>query len=238
MYNRYSFPALLIAFFTACILCSSTAFGQSKLEATESKALMNVSVTDFSQKVLPGEILIFRSKRSGKAVKRMTDADGKFQILLPKGDTYAVSVKNFLESQKYTEIEVPNEPGLIEGSLDVEWEIEENAVYELDIHFETDKAVIYQDSYDLLDELVAMLNRKKSIKIEIAGHTDSDGSEAHNLQLSRDRAAAARSYLLSKGIAGARVTSVGYGESKPVADNGTDAGKARNRRTEVRITEQ
>ncbi|MEM7040307.1 MAG: OmpA family protein, partial [Bacteroidota bacterium] len=100
------------------------------------------------------------------------------------------------------------------------------------------KAIISPASYAVIDELVDLLNDKKTVEIELAGHTDSDGTAAHNLQLSKDRAAAVRAYLLKKGIASGRVTSTGYGETRPVADNATPSGKAQNRRTEVRVTAQ
>ena len=208
------------------------------LEPDEKNALLNVAVTDFEDQPLEGEIVIFQAKSSGKAVKRKTKADGKFQIRLPKGETYQIKYVAFLDEKEYSEIAVPNDPGLMEATLQVQMESIENEVFELDIHFETAKAVIYKSSYNLLDDLVAFMKEKPKVEIEVAGHTDSDGSDTYNLQLSKDRAAAVRSYLIAKGVSGNRVKSLGYGESKPIASNATDEGKARNRRTEVRVTAQ
>ena len=81
------------------------------------------------------------------------------------------------------------------------------------------------------------MKRLSGTKIELAGHTDSDGSAESNLKLSQDRAAAVKAYLVSKGISASRIQTVGYGESRPVAQNSSEAGRAKNRRTEVRVIE-
>ncbi|MEM6271218.1 MAG: OmpA family protein [Bacteroidota bacterium] len=216
------------------LLVGGTVSAQT-LEPTEKAALLHVSVSDFSDQPREGEVVIFRSQNSGKAVRRRTDAEGKFAILLPKGDTYAIQYQNFIEKEDYSTVEIPDEPGLMEASLEVQWEDDDDAVYELDVHFQTDKAIINPDSYRLLDELVEVMQAKPTLVIEVAGHTDSDGSAEHNLELSRNRAAAVADYLAARDVAADRVQSVGYGETKPVASNATEAGKARNRRTEVRI---
>jgi len=73
------------------------------------------------------------------------------------------------------------------------------------------------------------------LKIEISGHTDNVGKPADNLSLSNNRAKAVVNYLIGKKIAPQRLTAKGYGETKPVADNKTEEGKAKNRRTELRV---
>jgi OmpA-OmpF porin, OOP family len=207
------------------------------LVATDTKALLDVVVTDFQDKPRPNETIYFESTNTGKAVSRKTDATGKFQILLPKGDVYKIKYQGFLDQKESSTIEVPDEKGIMEATLSVQMEDESKEVYELDIHFETGKSTIKTESYGVLDELVQAMNRLKSSKIELAGHTDSDGSPEANLQLSRDRATAVRAYLVQKGISAGRIQTVGYGESKPVAGNDSEVGKAKNRRTEVRVIE-
>ena len=86
-----------------------------------------------------------------------------------------------------------------------------------------------------LDELVDTLELHPELRIEIAGYTDSRGSEDGNLRLSARRAEAVRRYLLTAGIAAGRVGARGYGEADPIADNDTDWGRARNRRVVVRV---
>ncbi len=104
------------------------------------------------------------------------------------------------------------------------------------VNFAFDEARLTQESFAILDDAVTTLNRHKQVKIEVAGHTDSVGSEAYNLSLSDRRSAVVRDYLISKGISADRMTSSGYGESRPIATNATNEGRAQNRRTELVIT--
>ena len=80
---------------------------------------------------------------------------------------------------------------------------------------------------------MAILNENPTFNVNIDGHTDSQGNDAYNLTLSDNRAASVKAYLVSKGIAESRLTSTGYGESKPIADNTKVAGRAQNRRVEM-----
>jgi OOP family OmpA-OmpF porin len=80
-----------------------------------------------------------------------------------------------------------------------------------------------------------VMNDNPAYKLFIQGHTDSQGDNAMNLDLSKRRAAAVRQYLISKGIAGERMRTQGFGETRPVADNGTAAGRAKNRRVEFKV---
>ena len=83
-----------------------------------------------------------------------------------------------------------------------------------------------------------LLIENPTIKVEISGHTDNVGKPADNLLLSNNRAKAVVNYLVSKKIPAARLTAKGYGETKPVADNKTEEGRAQNRRTEMKVTGQ
>ncbi len=103
------------------------------------------------------------------------------------------------------------------------------------IQFETAKATIRPISYKILDEVVSILNEYSYYDVNVDGHTDNVGNDDYNLQLSKDRAASASAYLISKGIPASRLVSEGYGKTKPVADNKTAAGKAQNRRVEFNL---
>lgn len=102
------------------------------------------------------------------------------------------------------------------------------------VNFEFDKAVLLADSKLILDRVAASLIAHPEVKVEVAGHTDSDGSDAYNLKLSDRRAKSVRDYLITKGVPAARLTANGYGESRPTADNTTVEGRAENRRVELR----
>ncbi|MGJ8669598.1 MAG: OmpA family protein, partial [Oceanococcus sp.] len=80
-----------------------------------------------------------------------------------------------------------------------------------------------------------VMERYPEMMVEVAGHTDSVGSDAYNQQLSQKRSESVRQYLTDKGISADRMSAVGYGESEPVDTNDTKEGRERNRRTELRI---
>jgi len=103
------------------------------------------------------------------------------------------------------------------------------------INFDYDSDIIRDESKPTLDKIVAMLNSEQDMELIIEGHTDSDGSEEHNLTLSQNRAESVKAYLVSMGIAHSRLVTMGYGESRPVAPNTTATGKAQNRRVELVI---
>ncbi|MFM9051035.1 MAG: OmpA family protein, partial [Bacteroidota bacterium] len=86
-----------------------------------------------------------------------------------------------------------------------------------------------------LNRLVKFMIKNPGLKIEIGGHTDNIGTKEYNKQLSEKRAGAVRDYVISKGIAAERMTSVGYGDSKPEFSNDSETGRAQNRRTEVKV---
>ncbi|WP_461561204.1 OmpA family protein [Thiobacillus sp.] len=101
------------------------------------------------------------------------------------------------------------------------------------VNFDFDKATLRQEDIAIIDKDVTGLDKWGNVNIEVAGHTDSRGSDKYNMKLSQRRAEAVRNYLISKGIAADRLTAKGYGESQPVADNATDEGRFKNRRVEL-----
>jgi outer membrane protein OmpA-like peptidoglycan-associated protein len=105
------------------------------------------------------------------------------------------------------------------------------------IYFASGSANLDKRSEPLLDSLVDIILRCPDLKIEVGGHTDSDGSAASNQRLSERRAVAVENYLYGKNVSGTRITSVGYGEAKPIASNNTPDGKRRNRRIEFIVVD-
>lgn len=103
------------------------------------------------------------------------------------------------------------------------------------IEFDGGNREISPDSYGALDRVAATIERCPEATIEVAAHTDSDGSTSHNLQLSQERADAILEYLVDAGVKRERITAVGHGEATPIADNSTEAGKAANRRIEFTL---
>lgn len=103
------------------------------------------------------------------------------------------------------------------------------------VTFEFDGTRLRPDAQTILDGASDVLLRYPDMKVEIAGHTDSVGSEAYNQNLSEGRAASVREYFIGKGVPDGQMTSKGYGESQPLVDNATAEGRERNRRVELRI---
>ena len=101
------------------------------------------------------------------------------------------------------------------------------------VNFDFDKATLRQEDISELDKDVEALKAWGDVNIEVAGHTDSMGSDKYNMNLSRQRAEAVRNFLISRGVAADRLTARGYGESQPVADNATEEGRFKNRRVEL-----
>jgi len=101
------------------------------------------------------------------------------------------------------------------------------------VNFETNKAVLTSNSTTVLDRVVSSLKEWPEVRIEVGGHTDSSGADSYNQTLSEARARAVLDYLVEHGVSAASLSAKGYGESNPIADNGTRAGKATNRRVEL-----
>ncbi len=103
------------------------------------------------------------------------------------------------------------------------------------VNFDFDKATIRPDGKPVLDEAVRTLQEESDVRVSVEGHTDSVGSDAYNMRLSKERAEAVADYLTAGGIAHGRISTIGFGESKPVASNETEDGRAQNRRVEFRV---
>ena len=120
----------------------------------------------------------------------------------------------------------------------VEAAVEEKIVITQKIHFEFAKANIRPVSYPIVDDVAYLLQRNPQIRlVRVEGHTDWIGGDAANQTLSERRANAVRDYLVAKGIEPDRLVAVGYGETRPVADNNSVEGRARNRRTEFTVVQ-
>ena len=111
--------------------------------------------------------------------------------------------------------------------------IDKDAVYETDaIEFTSGSIELNAKSKGTLDQLAQLLKKNADSKIALAAHTDSDGDDSKNLELSQKRAETCAVYLVSKGVKADRIAAKGYGETQPVADNNSKEGKQKNRRTE------
>src|SRR5690606_27946223 len=106
------------------------------------------------------------------------------------------------------------------------------------IEFDLSRATIKPVSFPILNEVVILLEARPQVRLAINGHTDSQGDRDMNMKLSKDRAAAVKSYLTGQGVQADRLTSEGYGPDKPIDTNDTAEGRAKNRRVEFLVIEE
>ncbi|HTL07577.1 MAG TPA: OmpA family protein [Chitinophagaceae bacterium] len=185
-----------------------------------------VELTDLSSKELISKV--------------QTDETGNYLVTLPVGKDYAFNVHrrgylffsdNFPLSQKLPDstykIDIPLQP------------LEANATVILkNIFFDVNKYALKSESQVELDNVILLLKENPSLRIQINGHTDNVGKSADNITLSNNRAKAVVDYLSAKGIDARRLSYQGLGDKEPVADNKTEAGRALNRRTELKVVGQ
>ena len=228
---------LLFLIFSTCLFSQTQVVQNGSIPKD---APIDVTVTDFKNNLKANEIIVFKSSISSKEYQGLTDENGRFSLRLPAGDKYEIFILGFKDSTSYNVLDIPATKGnaYYKDPFKVDIQFQPSKTFVLDdCNFDFGQATLQPSSYVVLDELVAYLNRKDDEKIEIGGHTDNVGKAASNLKLSEDRANTVRAYLLTKGIDPDRVTAKGYGMTEPIESNKTEEGRAKNRRTEVKILE-
>ena len=104
----------------------------------------------------------------------------------------------------------------------------------VNIQFEFDSGILKTESYPILDKAAAEMKKDPSATFILKGYASAEGTDAHNMQLSIDRANSVKTYLVNTGVSGANLSTKGYGEANPIADNSTEAGRVKNRRVEIK----
>lgn len=150
-------------------------------------------------------------------------------MLNVSNDNYPFYSENFQIEKSYTELQ-PYLKDILLQPTDIGTVVTLNNVF-----FDFDKSELRAESFMELNKLVQFLKQNPNVRIEIGGHTDDQGSDEYNDNLSEARAKAVRNYIVENGISAARLEYKGYGKRKPIADNSTEAGRAANRRTEFKI---
>jgi outer membrane protein OmpA-like peptidoglycan-associated protein len=186
-----------------------------------------------------------------------TDENGEFLVCLPYGKNYSLNVskvKYIFQSENFnlTEKNTSDKPFKLEIFLNPIKEVvptlstntttpievkpkEEKPIILKNVFFDTDKAILRSESFAELNKLKLLLTENPAMRIELRGHTDNQGSDSHNLDLSDRRAKAVRDYLIKNGIVADRLQAKGFGETKPIDSNDTSEGRQNNRRTEFVI---
>lgn len=184
--------------------------------------------------------LIDNDKNQVIATFKSNSATGKYLVTLPSGKNYGIAVKKDSYLFHSENFNLPEGADYQEFTKDVALKkIEIGSVIVLrNIFFDFDKATLRPESANELERLIKLLNDNPGIKIELGSHTDSKGSDEYNMKLSDNRSKSVVDYLINKGISSSRLVAKGYGETKPIDTNDTDAGRQNNRRTEFKILEK
>ena len=169
--------------------------------------------------------------RKGRQLKVYEDQYRVLNVPVFKGNTYSVDFVGIGDQDK--PIMLKNIRIALGGNFnDTKHIMTESRIITHGILFDVDKAIIKPQSMGTINEIYKLLEKDPSLKFEIDGHTDNTGDAKHNLELSQQRADAVKAQLVNMGIDASRLSTKGFGDTKPIADNSTPEGKANNRRVE------
>lgn len=200
--------------------------------------LGGVTVYEGSGKPLKDRKLMFQDKRFRANYVYEEDQMGVYMLRTPTSQIWVEvyhpwedNSKNYwltIVEKKALEVKVRLIPAEeLKRGLDAAGHV---ALY---LNFDTDKTALRPEAQPVIAEIVKLMQADPTLKLEVQGHTDNAGTPAHNVTLSEGRAAAVVAALRAQGIAADRVVPRGFGQEKPIADNGTEEGRAKNRRVEL-----
>ncbi|MEN9489518.1 MAG: hypothetical protein RL494_1783 [Bacteroidota bacterium] len=183
--------------------------------------------------------IYFEDLESGKRMGEVNSnpSTGAYQIMLPKGKNYGIyaSSDGFYSVNENIETKDLSNFKTVEKNI-LLFPVEKGETIRLNnIFFDFGKATLRKESYPELERVIALLEKNQKLKIEIQGHTDNVGDDNSNLILSENRAKAVKEYILKNGIKENQIASKGFGESKPIVPNTTDANRQENRRVDFLI---
>ena len=191
-----------------------------------------------TNKGLPCAVELIDNSNNKALMRIQTDELGKYYIPLPSGKDYTFTVnrKGYLFYSELYELSKKQSDSTYQKDIRLQ-PVELNTITAFkNIQFQTNSYQLLPVSLIELDKLLQVLNDNPAVKIQINGHTDNTGKESDNLTLSTRRAKSVVDYLVGKGIDIKRLSFKGYGSSKPLADNVSEEGRSKNRRTEFEIT--
>jgi outer membrane protein OmpA-like peptidoglycan-associated protein len=223
------------------VLFGLNVFGQDVQKPTDAVCAITFFITDYS--LIPeegAEIIVMDKETKAVLVKGVADVEGKFATNLEEGNKCEVHINKFGKTFDFN-LDVPVVDGPLEFTQRYKIRLVTRYIrtYTLEnVYFDVDKFDLRKDSHKPLMVLFNEMKANPKMKIELAGHTDSDGDDNKNMILSQNRANSVMNFLVNKGIENNRIVAKGYGETSPIADNDTPAGKQKNRRTEVRVIEE
>jgi outer membrane protein OmpA-like peptidoglycan-associated protein len=223
----------------------------SEIESTRTHAAMRLFVVDRDSGPIEGVVIKLTAPEGQSYYTDETDAQGYGEVLVPVGQRYQIEYLSLGRRNTMAHVDVPEgprqdirltmryrrirpAPPVRNPSPAAPELVEPPPRFVLEgINFETGSARIQAESFPRLDRVVEYMTHMDSSRIRISGHTDNVGNPQANQRLSESRAQAVRAYLVEHGIDGGRIEAVGHGDTRPIASNDTDAGRAQNRRIEA-----
>lgn len=205
------------------------------------------TITDINNQPVAAQV-VWEDLATGQKMGELktNPQNGQFFIVIPEGKQYSYYISKEGHFPQADNIDLREQHCPVDIKKDIQLiKIQEMAEQEIafslkNLFFDFNKYEIKPESYPELNRLVEMvqLANKYNLSLEISGHTDHVGSDKDNVTLSRNRANAVRTYLIGKGCDANKIKAEGFGESKPIDTNETDAGRANNRRVEVRFVKK
>ena len=215
-------------FFTIVILFGELSLFAQDLIPNDSLTLVKLKVENPHKLPLEGQYLRIIDLETNSEFEVVTNEKGASDFLIPAKKDYKIIIETFYGKLVEVEMDLPDET-----NLTYEFDLTIGVSNELDISYKTNRYELDSSAYPNINQLLKWLDDNKKLSIEIRGHTDNVGSSSSNLLLSKNRAESVRKYLIGKGVNPSRIISKGLGETMPIEDNGSDKGRAENRRTEI-----
>ena len=205
----------------------------------DDQAILFVTLIDTKKIPDAGVVCRLEDKKRGHKVEGRTNSKGQIKDVVYKGGVYTISCDKFGRKITFDDplrVKKTSRPLVHKEVLQITVKFKPKRSYQIKgINFASGSAVIRPNPNKELDNLANVLEDNPNMEIMITGHTDSQGSKAYNIDLSRRRAANVRRYLIKKGIDPKRLSAKGYGPTKPIASNRTARGRAKNRRIMVEV---
>ncbi len=215
---------------SALVAGSIASAGQ--LAPNKTHAVLNITYTNNEDVPHAKKKLTFVGQKSGKKVVVTTDMYGEVSFHIPREDSYTILCESLTGPFECGETPYVSRTAST-GGISVVFDDTRSEL--TGVTFKAGSAELVPSSLKTLDAAIAGLKRNPKAKIEVEGHTSSDGSAELNQKLSEDRANSVRDYMIENGIEASRVTAVGYGPSRPRESNATEAGRRANRRIELKV---
>ncbi|WP_290744390.1 OmpA family protein [Fibrobacter sp. UBA4309] len=215
------------------VLAAFSALQARSLAPNKTHAVLNVAYVNNDDEPHAHKKLVFVGQNHPKnKIVVSTDSYGETSFMIPREDSYTIlceSLTGPFECGETPYVSLTASTGGITVVFD-DTRAELNGVT-----FKAGSAELEESSFKVLDAAVIGLKKNPKARVEIEGHTSSEGDAMFNQRLSAERAYSVREYMIGRGIPEDRISATGYGSSQPKADNSTEAGRKKNRRIEIRV---